>query len=428
MNKKIVLIPELRFPEFINDGEWDEKTLEEIAEVNPATSPLPKEFVYVDLESVEKGLLLKKRIIKKEEAPSRAQRLLKDNDVIFQMVRPYQKNNYFFKKTDDSEYVASTGYAQLRAYESNMYLYQYLHTDNFVDKVLDKCTGSNYPAINSSDLSKIRVLIPKNQEQQRIASCLSSLDEVIAAQHQKLQLLKEHKKGLMQNLFPQEGENIPKYRFKGFENEKWEEKNLGEVVVYFKGFAFQSKDYTSTGRRIVRVSDMGFDYIKNDLNAIYINEEQAKQFEKWKLRKEDLIVTTVGSKPPAYDSLVGRTIVVESKDENALLNQNAVCLRANKKIEQGFLNILFKRDEYVTFIKSIIRGNANQGSIALEDLFKYKFFQPKSKEQHKISSCLSALDKIIAGQTDKIEQLKLHKKGLMQDLFPKIDDLNGNNK
>ncbi|MEQ1733905.1 MAG: restriction endonuclease subunit S, partial [Bacteroidia bacterium] len=212
---------------------------------------------------------------------------------------------------------------------------------------------------------------------------------------------------------------IPQLRFKEFSKEgKWTEKTLGEVSLYFKGFPFQSKDYTSTGRRIVRVSDMGFDYIKNETSAIYINEEKAEQFKKWELQKDDLIITTVGSKPPVYDSLVGRTIVVKSENENTLLNQNAVCIRSNKKIEQGFLKVLFKRIEYVSFIKSIIRGNANQGSIALEDLFKYKFFQPNLKEQKKIASCLSSLDELITAHNQKLNALKDHKKGLMQNLFP----------
>ena len=201
-------VPKYRFPEFEKDGEWVEKKLEKIAEVNPTSSQLPNEFVYIDLESVEKGTLLKRTIIEKEGAPSRAQRLLKNKDVIFQMVRPYQKNNYFFRKSNDFEYVASTGYAQLRAFESSMFLYQILHTDNFVSKVLEKCTGSNYPAINSSDLSKISVQIPKPTEQQKIASCLSSLDDLITAQTEKIVQLKEHKKGLMQVLFPKMIEHI----------------------------------------------------------------------------------------------------------------------------------------------------------------------------------------------------------------------------
>jgi type I restriction enzyme S subunit len=203
MNKQeINIVPKLRFPEFRETEEWEEKELDEICEVNPSNEKLPDNFIYIDIESVESGVLLQKKKLALAEAPSRAQRLLKTDDVIFQMVRPYQMNNYFFQPDDSCDYVASTGYAQLRAYQSSMYLFQYLHNQRFVDRVLVKCTGSSYPAINSSDLSKIVVEIPKINEQQKIADCLTSIDDLISAQSQKLETLKTHKKGLMQQLFP----------------------------------------------------------------------------------------------------------------------------------------------------------------------------------------------------------------------------------
>ncbi len=196
-------VPKLRFKEFEHSGEWIEKRLKDVCEINPKISQLPDEFVYIDLESVDKGKLLQKKIIHREEAPSRAQRLLEDDDIAFQTVRPYQKNNYYFKKTDNYEYVASTGYAQLRAYESSMFLFQVIHTNGFVSKVIKKCSGSNYPAINTSDLSQISVEIPTNkEEQQKIAACLSSIDDLITAQSQRIEALKMHKKGLLQGLFP----------------------------------------------------------------------------------------------------------------------------------------------------------------------------------------------------------------------------------
>lgn len=193
-------VPKLRFPGF--EGEWEEKKLGEIAEVNPKSDSLPEQFIYIDLESVESGVLLKLNQIDKINAPSRAQRLLKDGDILFQMVRPYQQNNYHFFKKDNKEYVASTGYAQIRYSDCSEYLYQFLHTDTFVEKVINKCVGGNYPAINSTDLSNMTVFFPSLSEQQKIADCLSSLDEEIAAQQQKVDTLKEHKKGLMQKLFP----------------------------------------------------------------------------------------------------------------------------------------------------------------------------------------------------------------------------------
>lgn len=197
------LTPKLRFPEFRKDMGWAQKALKEICEINPPNSALPASFIYIDLESVEGGVLHARKRIERKDAPSRAQRLLKNGDVVFQIVRPYQRNNLFVQFADDETYVASTGYAQLRANESESFLYQVVHTDRFVDRVIAKCTGSSYPAINSSDLAEVLLPVPPNfRERQKIADCLTSLDALIAAQGRKVEALKVHKKGLMQQLFP----------------------------------------------------------------------------------------------------------------------------------------------------------------------------------------------------------------------------------
>jgi type I restriction enzyme S subunit len=194
-------VPKLRFKDFEESGEWEAKRLGEVCEINPSICKLPKEFIYIDLESVENGQLLQRKKICIDNAPSRAQRLLRKSDIIFQMVRPYQRNNLLFN-LDDFNYVASTGYAQLRTLQSPEFLYYQLHTDFFVFGVLEKCTGTNYPAINTAELTTIEIFIPSLPEQQKIASCLSSLDDLINAQRQKIELLKQHKKGLLQGLFP----------------------------------------------------------------------------------------------------------------------------------------------------------------------------------------------------------------------------------
>ncbi len=196
--------PELRFPEFRDKGAWEVKRLGEVCEINPSIKNLPQTFFYVDLEAVDSGNLISKKKMHRDNAPSRAQRLLKNGDVIYQVVRPYQRNNFFCNFDDENNYVASTGYAQLRALGSNEFLYQLIHTDTFVDAVIAKCSGSNYPAINSSHLFQINVSIPSLPEQQKIADCLTLLDEVINAEDEKLVALKEHKKGLMQKLFPEQ--------------------------------------------------------------------------------------------------------------------------------------------------------------------------------------------------------------------------------
>lgn len=104
-------VPTLRF---CNNTLWKKKRIKDFCEVNPRTEELEPEFVYIDLETVNKGRLLSKNVISKSNAPSRAQRVLKNNDILFQCVRPYQMNNLFFENNhDDVQYVASTGYAQM---------------------------------------------------------------------------------------------------------------------------------------------------------------------------------------------------------------------------------------------------------------------------------------------------------------------------
>ena len=200
-DKKGLNVPALRFPEFTK--EWKETTLDNECTINPTSDKLKTEFIYVDLESVERGELTKKQVIEKENAPSRAQRVLQNEDILFQCVRPYQKNNYIVKEvSSEIQWVASTGYAQLRT-DRNIpaFIYHLLNTSSFNKKVIVRCTGSSYPAINSYDLSKIHFYICGIDEQKRIADFLSLLDERIATQNKIIEDLKKLKSALYQEMF-----------------------------------------------------------------------------------------------------------------------------------------------------------------------------------------------------------------------------------
>ncbi len=180
-------------------GEWEEKELKEVAEINPKAKKLPANFIYIDLESVEKGQLLLQKNIELQDAPSRAQRLLAKGDVLFQMVRPYQQNNYYFNLS--GEYVASTGYAQIRTKLDSKFIYYALHEKTFLDEVMNRCTGTSYPAINSSDLSSIEMFVPCLEEQTKIANFLSAIDQKIEVVAQQIEQAKQWKKGLLQQMF-----------------------------------------------------------------------------------------------------------------------------------------------------------------------------------------------------------------------------------
>lgn len=179
--------------------EWEEKRLGDVCVVNPKNNGLPDSFIYIDLESVEKGQLKRENRINREDAPSRAQRSMNKNDILYQTVRPYQMNNLFFDKP--GEYVASTGYAQLRTNENARFIYQILHTDVFVNEVLDRCTGTSFPAIKSSDLAQIVIGIPQIYEQNKIATFLSSIDAKIEGIGNQINKSQMFKKGLLQQMF-----------------------------------------------------------------------------------------------------------------------------------------------------------------------------------------------------------------------------------
>lgn len=179
---------------------WGVKKLKHIAKINPQTNEtIPNNFIYIDLESVVGGQLFKEQVISKKEAPSRAQRILQKQDILFQLVRPYQRNNYIFNKNGD--YVASTGYAQIRTKEYVKFIYYALLENSFVERTILKSTGSNYPAITSSDFSNLKIPLPPLKEQEQIAqfldSKISKIDKIIEKTKKQIKLIKEYKNTLI---------------------------------------------------------------------------------------------------------------------------------------------------------------------------------------------------------------------------------------
>lgn len=191
-------VPRIRFKGFT--GDWEQCKLGSIAIINPK-SELPEQFKYIDLESVVGTSLLGYSVVERENAPSRAQRLAIEGDVFYQTVRPYQRNNYLYEETD-RDYVFSTGYAQLRTSLDSYFLLTLLQNDNFVKIVLDNCTGTSYPAINSSALSKIPISTPKSiDETIKIGNTFRKLDNLITLHQRKLDQLQTMKKFMLQNMF-----------------------------------------------------------------------------------------------------------------------------------------------------------------------------------------------------------------------------------
>jgi len=202
----------------------------------------------------------------------------------------------------------------------------------------------------------------------------------------------------------------------GWIPEEWSVTSLGEIIEYKKGFAFKTEHYQNYGIRIIRVGDTNADGIK-PVGEVYLDPSLKESYSEFELKSNDIIVQTVGSRPPLYNSMVGKTIIVPKEYEGTLLNQNAVRIR-EKTGNNYFLFSTLKQKRYLNYIETLIRGNANQVSITLEELFQYQILYPKSNcERLKIATILSTWDEAINKTQQLIAQLQQRNKGLMQQLL-----------
>ena len=220
--------PKVRFAGFTET--WEQRKLGDLAEFNPKAE-LPTNFEYVDLESVVGTELINHRTQTKCTAPSRAQRLAQYGDLFYQLVRPYQKNNYLFELNSEN-FVFSTGYAQLRPSVDGYFLMSLVQNEYFVQKVLDNCTGTSYPAINVNDLAEINIYTSlKKSEQARIGTFFRQLDRLVTLHQRKRGRLENIKKAMLEKMFPKNGADVPEVRFAGF-TEAWEQRKLGDLAEF----------------------------------------------------------------------------------------------------------------------------------------------------------------------------------------------------
>ena len=208
----------------------------------------------------------------------------------------------------------------------------------------------------------------------------------------------------------------------------WTETYLGEVITHKKGFAFNSGSYRDKGIRIVRISDTTRNSVHSE-NPVYLAEEDANGLENYKLTKDDIILSTVGSRPHLLDSMVGKAVKVPLEADGSLLNQNLVkVIPKASKITNEYLYEMLKNNRFIFFISTLVRGNANQVSITLSDLFQYQFVLPPLPEQKKIAKILSTWDKAITTTEKLLANSQQQKKALMQQLLTgkkRLMDKNG---
>lgn len=386
--------PKIRFKGYNED--WEQRKLNEVAEFNPK-SDLPESFEYVDLESVVGTEMVSHRTETKETAPSRAQRLAQTGDVFFQTVRPYQRNNYLFTKPDNN-YVFSTGYAHMRPKIDAEFLMCFLQTDSFVKVVLDNCTGTSYPAINSNDLSNLEIYLPTSEDEQRRIGCfITNLDYLITLHQHKCDEMKKMKKCMLQKMFPQNGKKVPEIRFEGFTND-WEQRKLGEVLVSLQNNTLSRADLSNeTG--IAKNVHYGDVLIKFG-EVLDVSEEKLPMISdksvltKYKasfLQNGDVIVADT-----AEDSTVGKCSEIAGlNDEVVLSGLHTIPYRPIEKFASGYLGYYLNSSAYHKQLIPLMQG-IKVTSISKSAMQNTEIVYPKSvEEQGKIGNYFQSLDHLI---------------------------------
>ncbi len=414
VNEHIKLIPNLRFPEFEDSGEWEIDLFSNFIKLYRGSSPRPiNKFLTKNENGVNwikigdtkyaksyvLGKVEQKITIEGSKKSTRVTKgeLILANSMSYGATYELQINGCIYD-----------GWFVLREYAKSFnkqYLLQLLNSNFLQQQYKRLAAGGIVKNISSEIVYNTKLPKPSKQEQQKIAAFLSNLDELIEAHKQKLEWLKRHKKGLMQNHFPQEGEKVPKWRFPEFKDSgEWVEKKLGEIANFINGRAYKQDELLSEGKyRVLRVGNF---FTNNEWYFSDLELDEDKYCD-----NGDLLY--------AWSASFGPRIW---KGEKVIYHYHIWKVKNKEEVDKQFLYNLL---DYETLrMKSKTLNGFALMHITKGTIENWDSIIPKSKkEQQKIASCLSSIDEIITAEAEKIVQLERHKKGLMQGLFPQLSAL-----
>lgn len=406
-------IPQLRFPGFT--GEWQEKKLNEV--FSRVTRKNAENNQNVLTISAQYGLISQLEFFKKSVASS---------DVTGYYL--LHKGEFAYNKSS-SQGRPVGAIKPLRIYDkgvvSTLYICfkcnnpeeidfweQYFDAGILDSEILSIAQegARNHGLLNIStgDFFGLNVILPTPPEMKKIAECLSSFDDVITAAENELDSLKAHKKGLMQQLFPQPGATTPALRFPGFTGE-WQEKPLSHFLHEHKTKSDGKCEVHSvsvTRGVINQVEYLGRSFAASDTS-------------KYNLAKPGDIIYT---KSPTGAFPYG--IVKQNKNPHNVIVSPLYAVYTPMNQYVGYILDSFFESSVNTnnYLSSLIQKGAKNTIQISNDTFvsKSMCLPSNSAEQQKIAECLESLDSLIAAETKELEFLKIHKKGLMQQLFPQL--------
>ncbi|MCG7884134.1 MAG: restriction endonuclease subunit S [Candidatus Thiodiazotropha taylori] len=417
-DEKKGLVPRLRFPEFRGAGEWMTVPLEKLA-TRRTTRNRDGKLGRVLTNSAEHGVVDQREYFDKDIATQGNLEnyfVVDINDFVynprisaFAPVGPISRNGV-------AKGVMSPLYTVFRFNNPGNDFYAHYFKSSAWHSYMREVgsTGARHDrmAVSNADFLAMPLPVPSPEEQQKIADCLFCLDDLIGAQADKLDALKTYKKGLMQQLFPREGETVPRQRFPEFrEAGEWESTKLGDIASIRSGstpLRSNSSFYSGGDIPWVKTTDLNNSFI-------YATEECITPVSKPKINPVGSVLVAM------YGGFnqIGRTGLLKV---SAATNQALSVLNANRnKVLPIYL--LMWLNAKVEVWKRIASSSRKDPNITGSDVASFPISFPSAEEQQKIADCLSSFDGLIAAQEDKIDALKNHRKGLMQQLFLYPEDM-----
>jgi len=392
-----VAVPKLRFPEFRGAPVWVVENLSDVAEFINEKISISKlqPSDYVSTENLLPGYG-EVELASRLPTVSSVTRF-KRSDVLISNIRPYLKKVW----RADWDGGASNDVVVLRAKPSlsAKFFSLVVRNDAFIAYVMGSARGVKMPRGDVAAMRDYAVAYPKPAEQQKVAECLTSLDELTAAQGQKVEALKAHKRGLFQQLFPREGESRPRLRFPEFRNAgEWAGKPLGDVATFHNGRAYAKDELLERGKyQVVRVGN----FFTND--HWYYSD----------LELGDSKYCDEGDLLYAWSASFGPRIW---HGRRAIYHYHLWKVVESVGIARDFL--FYRLISETERMKDQAANGIGMFHITKGTIENWISSFPEIAEQHRIASCLSSLDSQITEETAQLAALKTHKQGLMQQLFP----------
>ena len=430
-DKPSPFVPKLRFPEFRDAPDWEKVSLSTLLVrapdygVNAAAVPFSETLpTYIRITDINDDGQFASRARVSVDIDATDEQYLEDGDIVLARTGASVGKSYRYRE-EDGRLVYAGFLIRVRPNPERLlsqFLAAYLSTWSYWDWVRLTSARSGQPGINATEYASIPLPLPPDRrtlaEQQKIADCLGSLDDLIAAEGRMLEALRQHKQGLMQQLFPQPGETVPRLRFLEFRDAaEWKTKILGTQGSFLSSLTGKAaKDFDTGDAAFIPYMNVFSNAFTNttDLRSVNVADDESQSA----VAKGDVFFT-VSSETPEE---AGLSSVLLEEIGNCYLNSFCALFRFDegKSPDPVFLGYLLRS---ATAREHLSRGaqGATRYNISRATFRSLPILIPSGPEQKKTADCLGPLDDLIAAEGRMLDSLRQHKRGLMQQLFPSLE-------